>query len=338
MTVLHNGEAYSVDASHPNHRELLQAFKEDRLDDFVLLTKTSHGVKVYAETDTSGSKTGLVVQEDGIYFGGVKLHNSLVDRITEMKRDGFAIDYMLRFLENLMENPSSRAVNELYDFLSNKGLPITDDGCFLAYKTVRKDYRAKYRGNNLTLLQGKVVDDAIYNGIGEVIECPRNEVDDERGNECSKGLHVGGLNYSGPNGWYYSSGDKVVIVKVNPKDVVSVPKDHEAQKVRVCKYEVVEDYVEKLPDGAVGEKVECDNTSYLESFEHKETEYVNPQALVQGDIIRFNYLENRRHAIVEGTNTESVNTILLHEDPNFVSTEVSYRNFSKDVMRNVQYA
>ena len=39
-----------------------------------------------------------------------------------------------------------------------------------------------------------------------------------------------------------SSGDRVVIVKVNPKDVVSVPTDCECQKVRTCEYQVIADY------------------------------------------------------------------------------------------------
>ena len=38
------------------------------------------------------------------------------------------------------------------------------------------------------------------------------------------------------------AGDRVVIVKVNPKDVVSVPTDCECQKVRTCEYMVIADY------------------------------------------------------------------------------------------------
>ena len=34
----------------------------------------------------------------------------------------------------------------------------------------------------------------------------------------------------------------MVIVKVNPKDVVSVPTDCECQKVRTCEYQVIADY------------------------------------------------------------------------------------------------
>jgi hypothetical protein len=56
------------------------------------------------------------------------------------------------------------------------------------------------------------------------------------------------LEYAGPGGWYHRSDDVVVIVKVNPRDAVSVPIDHSAQKLRVCRYEVVGVYDRPLDD------------------------------------------------------------------------------------------
>jgi hypothetical protein len=141
-------------------------------------------------------------------------------------------------LENLMSNPSARAISELYDFLEHRALPITEDGYFLAYKSVRSDFKDKYSGT-------------IDNSVGKTVEFPRNKVDDDRAHECSYGLHVGALAYSGPGGWYNSASDKVVIVKVNPKDAVSVPQDHNAQKLRVCKYEVVSLYSGGMEDAPV---------------------------------------------------------------------------------------
>lgn len=332
MTVLVNGMAYSVDKNHPNHAELLLAFNENRLDDFALLTKTSEGTKVYVEKDGSGNKTGLELVGEKIFYNGVELHSTLVDRILGMRKEGHKIEYMVEFLTNLMQNPSSRSVNELYDFLTNKNLPITEDGHFLAYKSVCSDYSSKAKEINITLLQGKVVNGGIYNAVGEVIECPRNEVDDERGNECSKGLHVGGLAYSGPNGWYHSYSDKVVIVKVNPKDVVSVPKDHNAQKVRVCKYEVVEEYKAVLPEYSTCEShcnCVCDDfyDDYEDDYE-EEIDYLDPSELVVGATISFNYDGKKRVINVDSLNSNSgtVTGLLLSGDASF-SGERSYRTF-----------
>jgi hypothetical protein len=85
------------------------------------------------------------------------------------------------------------------------------------------------------VLQGVVNSQGrIYNGVGEHIEVQRNCVDDDRNNHCRPGLHVGSLDYA--RGW---ARGKVVVVKVNPKDVVSVPNDCQCQKLRCCAYTVV---------------------------------------------------------------------------------------------------
>jgi len=92
------------------------------------------------------------------------------------------------------------------------------------YKGIRSDWTDKYSGK-------------IDNSIGKTIKFPRNKVDDNRENQCSWGLHVGSLDYVVD----YCT-ERVVLVKVNPRDVVSVPKDHDAQKCRVCEYTVLSEY------------------------------------------------------------------------------------------------
>ena len=67
----------------------------------------------------------------------------------------------------------------------------------------------------------------------------RARVDDDRRHSCSNGLHVGAIGYV--NSFGYGE-DKVVIVKVNPKDVVSVPLDSSCQKCRVCEYVVLREF------------------------------------------------------------------------------------------------
>jgi hypothetical protein len=47
-------------------------------------------------------------------------------------------------------------------------------------------------------------------------------------------LHVCSQSYLGHFG-----GDRVIVCKINPKDVVSVPADYNNAKMRVCRYEVV---------------------------------------------------------------------------------------------------
>ena len=74
----------------------------------------------------------------------------------------------------------------------------------------------------------------IPNPPGAVVEMPRTQVSDDRHNGCTTGLHVGT--------WDYASafGPKTLIVSVNPRDVVSVPKDCGYQKLRTCRYTVLD--------------------------------------------------------------------------------------------------
>jgi hypothetical protein len=106
-------------------------------------------------------------------------------------------------------------------------LPITSDGCFLAYKKIRYDYTDIKTG-------------AMKNTLGVEVSMPRNEVEDDSSKTCAAGLHCAAFGYLS----YYKSSDaddRVVIVKVNPADVVSIPADYNNQKMRVCKYTVIDE-------------------------------------------------------------------------------------------------
>jgi len=229
LQALVGNKSYSVDSGHPHYDELFQAILSNDSDTFLeLFSKENMITRKF-------DNTSVVVQNGEVLYNGKPVHGVIVDRILGFCEKDLDPGPLVRFLENLMQNPSARAVNELYSFLEHRKLPLTDDGCFIAYKTVNQDYTDKY---------SKTLD----NSPGQVVEFVRNQVDDQRERTCSFGLHVGALEYAGPGGAYNSPGDKVVIVKVNPRDAVSVPADHSAQKLRVCRYEVLSDYETELSD------------------------------------------------------------------------------------------
>jgi hypothetical protein len=130
---------------------------------------------------------------------------------------------MEKFVDNLYENPSYRAVNSLYEFLEHGGIPINSNGNFLVYKKVRKDYKDIHSGK-------------FDNSVGQECSMPRFMVDENPDNTCSHGLHVCSYEYLPHFG---GSFDRVVICEVNPKDVVAIPKDYNNTKMRVCKYKVI---------------------------------------------------------------------------------------------------
>jgi hypothetical protein len=83
------------------------------------------------------------------------------------------------------------------------------------------------------IVDGKVYSGAIPNGVGAVVEMPRGEVQHDPSVGCHTGLHAGTHDYASN----FSQG-KVLLVEINPRDVVSVPTDCNWQKIRTCRYTV----------------------------------------------------------------------------------------------------
>jgi hypothetical protein len=166
-------------------------------------------------------KGNVSIQGETLFWKGKELHTTLAVKMIDMLREGFPIEPMVMFMDNLYQNPSKRAVDELYGFLEKGNLPITPDGHFLAYKKVREDYKDCHTGT-------------MDNSVGQIVEMERYNVDDNKDNTCSTGLHFCSKDYLNSFG-----GARTVIVKINPRDVVSIPSDYNQTKGRACRYEVV---------------------------------------------------------------------------------------------------
>ena len=218
LTVVLKNKSHQVLPDHLNYKMIMEALPTASEDELLGM--------VDVETAVASFSDGRVTVENGVVkFDGDEVHGSISKRILEFMKNGLPFEPLVQFLHNVMENPSMQSQRELYDFLEHEHLPITEDGYFLAYKAVRSDFKDKYRG-------------VFDNSVGQVCEMVRAKVDDNREVGCSQGLHAGALSYVASYG-SVDSGDKIVIVKINPKDVVSVPKDCDCQKLRTCRYEVV---------------------------------------------------------------------------------------------------
>lgn len=315
ITVALNDGSYLTYNSNLN--EVREAIKDNDVDTLVALSSKEKQVKSYTK--------GLAEVVDGeVLFNGEELHGVLVDKILDFMQDGLDFDYLLRFIENVKLNPSEVSVDDLYRFLEGNNVTITSEGEMLLCKAVDLDYSSVTKQANLTLLQGRYLpNNGLDCSIGQVIECVRDDVDGDRNQECSHGLHVGGMAYSGPNGWFTNSNTRTVIVKVNPKDVVSVPEDHNSTKMRVCKFEVMYDY---KPLGKVDKKIE----------------YLEVDDLFEGDIITFVYTNlkgetKQRYCMVESIDDKNMLCKLLRNDPSYGEDEENnVRYFSLDRIIEIQ--
>ena len=221
VSVVLDGKPYVIPASAGHFNQVLEAINNDDAETLDNLLQPKARISVATEGRITYDGSNLL-------FNGERIHNAISDRLSFLWSNGLKYQPLLRFLDNLMDNASFRAVNETYGFLEACNLPITDDGHFLAYKMVRHDFTDIYTGN-------------MDNSIGRVVEVPRNRVDEDSNRTCSYGLHCCSKEYlfSGYGSWNSGGADRIVIVKVNPRDVVAVPSDYNNSKMRVCRYEVV---------------------------------------------------------------------------------------------------
>ena len=224
LTVSLEGKTYTINSGNPCWKQAIECLKRkdyDALKECVSIKK--------AISSFTGDKVKVV---DGtIFFNGEPIHNYLTDKNLSFMEKGLPHESLIKFLERLMANPSRRAVNELYAFLAHKNMPITDAGTFLAYKSVRSDYTDHHTGN-------------FNNSIGNTLQMIRNNVCDDHNQGCSVGFHAGSLEYASSFGGQDSI---LLIVEIDPADVVSVPSDCNCQKLRTCKYKVVTKYDGPLP-------------------------------------------------------------------------------------------
>lgn len=230
ITIITSEETLSVPSSHMSFGQVKRALGDGDFDYAIEMADAAVAINDFGE--------GQVYVQDGVvFYGGHEVHNSVATRIAAMIEEGQSVTPLVNFLENLLSNPSGRAVKELYRFLECNSLPITPDGYFLAYKNVSENFTDRHSGT-------------FDNSLGATCEMARNEVMDDPNQTCSAGLHFCSMEYL--NSMWGHSGHTMV-VKINPKDVVSIPVDYNNSKGRCCKYEVIAEHmdgkVDTLGDG-----------------------------------------------------------------------------------------
>lgn len=234
LTLFKDGKQSTIASSHQNFARILEALKArefDKLESLMSIEKT-----INAGGFSSNSKCKVFVRNGKVYFTDTRnrkeevLHGTLVDRILrDIGKPGCEkyADALMNLLSNIKKNPLKDVAAELYEWLASGKAPITSDGCVLAYKKVRHDFMDIHSGT-------------MDNSPGKIPRMKQVEVDTDRRNECSRGLHFASLGYLS----HYSScsNDKVVIVKVNPRHIFAIPRDYNCQKGRASEYYVVGEY------------------------------------------------------------------------------------------------
>lgn len=214
------GKPVTVAKSDKKFDEVVAAVKRQAPDEEIMMILEAEKRRMEAAVQLA---PGIEIRGGQLYYNEEPIAGVLGDRMLQMIDEGFDLKPMVNFLVNLMQNPAKRVVDHLYDFLEYGKNPITDDGCFLAYKAVRADFRDIHSGT-------------FDNSVGAVVKMARNRVDEDPTRTCSAGLHVCSYEYL-PS--FAHRDGHVVICKVNPAHVVAIPTDYNNTKMRVCEYSVV---------------------------------------------------------------------------------------------------
>lgn len=235
--IFEDGETVTVPGSHPHFDDVLMHLLDDAADESWVRSRVdlvrAAGTKLRALSER------VRVAGNRLLFDGDEIDGAIAEHIVALveadDEDGYGP--LVNFLEKLYTNPSENSINALYTWLQTGRFTITPDGDFIAYKgvAVGPDGVSLSIHSGKAVVNGEVIQGQIPNPDGAVVEMPRSEVDADTGVHCSTGLHAGTWNYASNFGH-----GRVLTVKINPRDVVSVPNDCSYAKLRVARYTVVE--------------------------------------------------------------------------------------------------
>lgn len=226
-----DGTSYTRDKDDPEYDEIVQALAindEDALRE--ILTAEAR----VSETLRELEEVGIVRKAGQYYYKSEPLPPLVENYLLSAMRNDSSVVGIAMFIQRLFENPIDGTRKRLFEFMQKNKMPLTDDGCFIAYKVVRNDYRS---------ISGGVVDNTPGRLVGPV---PWSEVDTDSSVTCSRGLHVCSKEYLPHFGGYDNRENNVVAVKVPPDWVGAIPDDYNNAKIRTRGYLVLEDITDEV--------------------------------------------------------------------------------------------
>lgn len=217
----------TVRIDEPTFEPLRDAIRNQRWDEIPALFSTAAAIESFSDGE-------ITVEYGEIFYRGHVVHGAVVDKILELMEEGFDVSPLTRFLARVQNNPSIDAREELYLFCEANGFLINEDGFIIAYKAVRDNYKDIHSGT-------------MDNSVGKVVNMERRDVTADRNITCSHGLHFAAYDYAA-NSFGGSRADRrLMVIAVDPADVVSIPTDYNNQKGRACRYRVIDEIGNKKP-------------------------------------------------------------------------------------------
>lgn len=226
LTIVLDGELYSISSDEPNFNRVYKAAVNN---DEAFIRNYFESTKLII-LGTVKVKNGIPVTEDGTE---IVSRNELSNFIKLLVKRGMIsedadIEPVKPFLMKILQNKFINCLTELYEFCEAGDFEITKEGNLIAYKRVNSDLTSCHDGTT-------------QHAVGQYTE--EKEFDTDRTRTCSNGLHF--CSYSYLNCF---SGDTVIAVEVDPRDIVAIPDDYNFSKGRCRKYKTVAILEEKADE------------------------------------------------------------------------------------------
>lgn len=230
VSIVVDNQMYSVEKDSVEGKKIIDLIRsgtatdKDYLD--ILNSDNPELEKYCSEMD---GEEGVTITDTTILIDNDVISESLANQIRIQHEMGIPIAPLVKFIRKLRKNPSYNIREQLWRFINasqqSGGFTISEDGDIIGYKKIK---------NNWTDIHSGQFD----NSIGSVVKMDRSRVDDNPNHTCSAGLHFCAYSYLSSYG-SCSGDDRVILVAVNPMNVVSIPDDYNHAKARCCEYKVI---------------------------------------------------------------------------------------------------
>lgn len=256
ITVIHDDEVFMVpatDITYPQVRDYLVAQSGRDIERVralftqtkeVVLEATADALAVVDGDDSSSEEPYRVTHNDPV-------SDVVLGAAIRVSHEGGDPEAITAFLRRLEKNPSAASRSQLFAWLAAEGFTITPDGLIVGYKATQTDETSISFGHEPVTVSVPDGEPITLSGhipypVGAEVSMDRALVDDNRNSPCSVGLHVGTHAYA------VGFGKRIILVLVDPADVVSVPRDANDQKMRVCRLVVLSEHEgERIPQAVM---------------------------------------------------------------------------------------
>ncbi len=217
ISFFYNNTPYSVTVDNPRFEQV----KQSLINGFAYAA-----YEILTRANRAFTYDGLTINSNGVFYQGERLNGAVVDRIVELFKADKPVDRLANFLRRLMNNPSKFIYNNLYTYLEKYKLPIDEDGFVYAIKAVKHDLKSKW------------TDKVQYHVWGTYSEPRAILTAKDNDSYCGKGLWFGWTDFV----FNYGNGnDHVVVVKVDPANIIATPNLSGYQKIAACSLFIAKD-------------------------------------------------------------------------------------------------